>query len=112
MPLNIIDRRHLLIIAVGYASGLVALPWLPGPSLDPEQSLFARAVILFFARAVIAFAAFPVGLSGDARAASALATDGEIGDEADELSLSSAAVSAACLSLEDFSASWLDLRRA
>ena len=55
MPLNIIDRRHLLIVAVGYASGLVAFPWLPGPYLDPEQSLVARAVIPFFARAVIAF---------------------------------------------------------
>lgn len=47
MPLNVIDRRHLLIIAVGYACGLVAFPWLPGPYLDPEQSLFARAVIAF-----------------------------------------------------------------
>lgn len=55
MPLNVIDRRHLLIIAVGYTSGLVAFPWLPGPYLDPEQSLFARAVIAFFPRAVIAF---------------------------------------------------------
>jgi hypothetical protein len=55
MPLNVIDRRHLLIIAVGFASGLVAFPWLPGPSLDPEQSLFGRAVIAFFPRAVIAF---------------------------------------------------------
>jgi len=55
VPLKIIDRRHLLIIAVGFGGGLAALPWLPGPSLDPEQSLFARVVVPFFARAAIAF---------------------------------------------------------
>lgn len=55
MPLTNTPRRHLLIIAVGYASGVVAFPWLPGPDINPEQSLFARAVMPFFARAVIAF---------------------------------------------------------
>jgi uncharacterized membrane protein len=55
VPLNVIDRRHLLIAAVGYASGLIAFAWLPGPYIDPEQSLVGRAVIFFFPRAVIAF---------------------------------------------------------
>jgi uncharacterized membrane protein len=55
MTLNIVNRRHFAIIAVGYATGLVAFPWLPGPYLDPEQSLFMRAVLAFFPRAVLAF---------------------------------------------------------
>jgi uncharacterized membrane protein len=55
VPLNVLNRRHLAIIALGYASGLVAFPWLPGPLLDPEQSLIARAMLTLFPRAVLAF---------------------------------------------------------
>lgn len=55
MSLNVTDRRHVLIVAAGFASGLVAFPWLPGPYIDREQSLFGSAVLFLFPRAVIAF---------------------------------------------------------
>ena len=42
-----IDRSHLIVIAAGFASGLAAFPWLPGPYLGPEQSLVVRAAIAF-----------------------------------------------------------------
>jgi hypothetical protein len=41
------DRSILLIIGGGYASGLLALPWLPGPYLNPELPFIARIAIAF-----------------------------------------------------------------
>lgn len=47
MPAPIVDRRHLVVIAIGYASGLAAFPWLPGPYLGSAHSLVSRAAIAF-----------------------------------------------------------------
>jgi uncharacterized membrane protein len=42
-----IGRSNLVLIAAGYAGGLAAFPWLPGPYLGPERLLVARAAIAF-----------------------------------------------------------------
>ena len=42
-----IGRSNLILIAGGYAGGLAAFPWLPGPYFGPEQSLVVRAAIAF-----------------------------------------------------------------
>lgn len=47
MPARSIGRSNLILIAAGYAGGLAAFPWLPGPYLGPERSLIARAAIAF-----------------------------------------------------------------
>ena len=47
MPRGGLDRANLLLIASGYAGGLAAFPWLPGPYLGPERSLAVRAAIAF-----------------------------------------------------------------
>jgi uncharacterized membrane protein len=47
VPGGSIDRSNLILIAAGYAGGLAAFPWLPGPYLGPERSLAARAAIAF-----------------------------------------------------------------
>ena len=44
---KIVGRRHLAVIAAGYAGGLAAFPWLPGPYFGPGRSLVARAAIAF-----------------------------------------------------------------
>ncbi len=33
------DRRRTVAIAVGYGAGIIALPWLPGPYLQPQSGL-------------------------------------------------------------------------
>jgi hypothetical protein len=43
MPLNILDRRHRTVIAAGYACGIGAVPWLPGPYWSSEHSFVVRA---------------------------------------------------------------------
>ena len=47
MPVGSIGRSNLILIAVGYAGGLAAFPWLPGPYFGPEQSLVVGAAIAF-----------------------------------------------------------------
>jgi uncharacterized membrane protein len=47
VPGGSIGRSNLILIAAGYAGGLAAFPWLPGPYLGPEQSLVVRAAIAF-----------------------------------------------------------------
>jgi uncharacterized membrane protein len=47
VPARRIGRPNLIVIAAGYAGGLAAFPWLPGPYLGPERSLIARAAIAF-----------------------------------------------------------------
>jgi SdpI/YfhL protein family len=42
-----IGRSNSILIAAGYAGGLAAFPWLPGPYFGPERSLVARAAIAF-----------------------------------------------------------------
>ena len=42
-----IDRSHLIVIITGFAGGLAAFPWLPGPYFGPEQPLVVRAAIAF-----------------------------------------------------------------
>jgi len=42
-----IGRLNLTLITAGYAGGLAASPWLPGPYFGPEQSLVVRAAIAF-----------------------------------------------------------------
>lgn len=42
-----IDRSNRIVIAVGYAGGLMAFPWLPGPYLGAEGSLVARVALAF-----------------------------------------------------------------
>jgi uncharacterized membrane protein len=42
-----IDRSNRIVIAVGYAAGLMAFPWLPGPYLAAEGSLAARMALAF-----------------------------------------------------------------
>lgn len=55
------DRRRTVAIAVGYGAGLVALPWLPGPYLEPQAGLVLRlalALLLPTVALVGAWAAF------------------------------------------------------
>ena len=47
MPIGSIGRSNLILIAAGYAGGLAAFPWLPGPYFAPEQPLVVRAAIAF-----------------------------------------------------------------
>ena len=47
MPIASIGRLNLTLIAAGYAAGLAAFPWLPGPYFGPEQSLVVGAAIAF-----------------------------------------------------------------
>jgi uncharacterized membrane protein len=47
VPIAGIGSSNLTLIAGGYAAGLAAFPWLPGPYLGPEQSLVVRAAIAF-----------------------------------------------------------------
>jgi hypothetical protein len=47
VPIASIGRSSLTLIAAGYAAGLAAFPWLPGPYFGPEQSLVVRAAIAF-----------------------------------------------------------------
>ena len=47
MPVGSIGRSNLILIAAGYAGGLAAFPWLPGPYFGPEQSLVVRAAVAF-----------------------------------------------------------------
>jgi len=47
VPGGSIGRSNLILIAAGYAGGLAAFPWLPGPYLGPGRSLAARAAIAF-----------------------------------------------------------------
>lgn len=47
MPAASIGRSNLTLIAGGYAAGLVAWPWLPGPYFGPERSLAVSAAIAF-----------------------------------------------------------------
>ena len=47
MLVGSIGRSNLILIAGGYAGGLAAFPWLPGPYFGPEQSLVVRAAIAF-----------------------------------------------------------------
>ncbi len=42
-----IGRTHFSIIAAGYAGGVAAFPWLPGPYLALEGPLVVRAAIAF-----------------------------------------------------------------
>jgi hypothetical protein len=47
VPALSIGRSNLIPIAVGYAGGLAALPWLPGPHFGAERSLAVRAALAF-----------------------------------------------------------------
>lgn len=47
MPGGSIGRSNLFLIAGGYAGGLAAFPWLPGPYFGAERSLVVRAAIAF-----------------------------------------------------------------
>jgi len=40
-------RLNLTLIAAGYAGGLAAFPWLPGPYFGSEQSLVVKPAIAF-----------------------------------------------------------------
>jgi uncharacterized membrane protein len=42
-----VGRSNLMLIAAGYAGGLAAFTWLPGPYLGLERSLVARTAIAF-----------------------------------------------------------------
>ena len=46
MPINVFGRHHLVVIALGYAAGIAAFPWLPGPYSVSAQ-LLTRAAIAF-----------------------------------------------------------------
>jgi uncharacterized membrane protein len=39
------DGRRTVAIAVGYGAGIVALPWLPGPYLQPHSGLALRLAL-------------------------------------------------------------------
>jgi uncharacterized membrane protein len=41
------DRRRTVAIAIGYGAGIVALPWLPGPYLQPHPGLTLRLALAF-----------------------------------------------------------------
>jgi uncharacterized membrane protein len=43
----IMGRHHLVAIGIGYAVGIAAFPWLPGPYFGPVQSLTIRVAIAF-----------------------------------------------------------------